>query len=274
MMDPDEALRRLVRWFGVRAGGVVVAFSGGVDSTLVAMAAHKALKDSAVAVTVKTDFMTQGEIEEAASAAEGIGIEHRVLRLTLPEEVKANLPDRCYRCKSLILRALKEYAEGRGGMTVVDGTNSDDLRLRRPGLRALREEGVSSPLAEMGLGKADVRAISKVLGLDHDKPSSPCLATRFPIGSAIEPRELEAVAEAEEFIRGLGFLEVRVRARGWMAKIEVGKGELERMMGKGTYRRVASRLRRMGFKEVALDLEGYVPEAEREGRPNGRKERD
>lgn len=272
-MDAGEALQRLVGWFeGKGRRGAVVAFSGGVDSTLVAMAARRALGGSAVAVTVKTEFMTEGEISEAALVAEGIGLEHRVLAVDLPADVRANPPDRCYRCKRLIMRRLKAYAEELGGMIVVDGTNRDDLRLHRPGLRALAEEGVSSPLAELGFGKADVRAISEGLGLDHEKPSSPCLATRFPIGTTIEAKGLEAVARAEAYIRSLGFRQVRVRSRGGMAKVEVGKGEMVRMLEGRTRRQVASRLRSLGFGEVALDLDGYVPEEEREAqRGRGRK---
>jgi uncharacterized protein len=263
-MDPDEPFNWLIRWFRGRVeGGVVVAFSGGVDSTLVALAAREALKDSALAITVRTEFMTPGEIRGAISVAKGLGIKHRVLRLSLPGEIRANPPDRCYLCKRLILKKLKAYAERHGQSLVVDGTNFDDLQSRRPGLRALREEAIASPLAELGLGKGDVREISKRLGLDYAKPSSPCLATRFPTGHIIGRRELEAVAKAEEYVRGMGFSQVRVRVRGGMAKIEVEEGGLARMMENGMYKRVASELRRMGFNEVALDLEGYTPEGDR-----------
>jgi len=262
-MDPEESLQRLIRWFRERGeGGVVVAYSGGVDSTLVALAAHEALKDSALAIMVKTEFITPGEIREAISVAKGLGIRHRVLRLSLPKEVRANPPDRCYHCKKLILRKLRAYAERNGYSLLVDGTNFDDIHSQRPGLRALREEATASPLAELGWGKGDVREISRQMGLDYGKPSSPCLATRFPPNHVIERRELEAVAEAEGHIRSMGFSQVRVRAREGMAKIEVEEGGLERMMENGRFRRVVSALKGMGFKEVALDLEGYVPEGE------------
>lgn len=262
MNEPDVALQQLIHWFRGRAeGGVIVAFSGGVDSTLVAAAAHGAVKDSALAITVETEFMTKGEIRQAISTAKALGIRHRVLRLSLPAEMMANPPDRCYRCKGLIMRGLKEYARRHGQSLVVDGTNFDDLGSGRPGLKAIREEGIASPLAELGFGKREVRGMSKRLGLDGDRPSSPCLATRFPTGHHIAKAELEKVAKAEELIRAMGFTQVRVRVRGSLAKIEVGKEELGRMMEGGRHGSVASELKKLGFEEVALDLEGYVPES-------------
>lgn len=268
MRVAEGSLGRLVSWFRDRGGrGAVVAFSGGVDSTLVAAAARRALGDSAEAVTVRTDFMTGGEVAEAVSTAKELGIRHRVLRLRLPVTVRSNPPDRCYRCKRLIMRELKKHAKGQGKMLVVDGTNSDDLGSARPGLRAIREEGIASPLAELGLGKCEVREMSKALGLRHDKPSSPCLATRFPTGHRVTLREAERVAEAEDYVRGLGFAQVRVRVRGNLAKVEVGKDELVRMMDGGRHRLVAKELRGLGFEEVTLDLEGYVPEVSGDGSP-------
>jgi uncharacterized protein len=262
MMGPDESLWQLVQWFKGRAGGgVIVAFSGGVDSTLVAAAAHQAVKDSALAITVETEFMTKGEIMDAISVAQALGIGHRVLRLRLPVDMKANPPDRCYRCKSLIMKKLKGYAQKHNLSLVVDGTNFDDLGSKRPGLKAIKELGIASPLAELEYGKEEVREMSKLLGLDYNKPSSPCLATRFPTGHFIVIKELERVAKAEEFIRGMGFSQVRVRVRDGMAKIEVAKSELEKMMDDCKYDHVASELRRLGFEEVALDLDGYTPES-------------
>jgi uncharacterized protein len=256
------ALQRLISWFNERVeGGVIIAFSGGVDSTLVAAAAHKAAPGSALAITVETEFMTKREIREAVMAAKALGINHEVIRLKLPRAMISNPSDRCYRCKGLMMRSLNEYAEKHGQSLIVDGTNNDDIGSGRPGLKAIKEEGIASPLAELGFGKLEVRAMSKLLGLDHGKPSSPCLATRFQTGHHITEAELEMVEKAEEFVRAMGFSQVRVRVRGGLAKIEVGKSEIRRMMAGGRHSRVASRLKRLGFEEVALDLEGYEPEA-------------
>jgi len=269
-MEPDLVLSKLIRWFEERgSGGLIVAFSGGVDSTLVAAAARRALGNSALAITVETDFMAKGEKVEAASVAKALGIGHRVLPLSLPDDLRGNPADRCYRCKGLMMRALKGYAREHGQSLVVDGTNYDDLHSGRAGLRALREEGIASPLAELGLGKEEVRAVSKYLGLGSDRPSSPCLATRFPAGHRITRPEVERVAKAEEFLRGMGFREVRVRVRGSLAKIEVSKDELVRMMEEGRYGPVAAELKRLGFQEVTLDLEGYRPEPS-DGKTAGR----
>jgi len=264
-MEGDGSPEPLIRWFMKHgSGGVAVAFSGGVDSTLVAAAAEKAIGSSAMAITLMTDFMTPREIVEAVSVARRLGIRHRVLRIRLPQRIRDNPPDRCYRCKRLILGRAKAYAKRAGYALVVDGTNADDLRSGRPGLRAIEEEGVRSPLSELGIGKSGVRKISRTLGLDHGKPSSPCLATRFPVHHRIGGKELEAVARAEDYLRGLGFREVRVRVRDGLAKIEVERERVGELTGKGMRRDVVATLKAMGFREVTLDLTGYVPEDERE----------
>ena len=257
-MIPDNLMVRLTDWFenNVR-GGAVVAFSGGLDSTLVAAVAAKVLGKGAIAVTVRTDFVTAKDVEKASKEAKCIGINHEVLKVNLPTALKANPPDRCYKCKKLILIRLKEFARQRGFRTVVDGTNFDDLGTDRPGLRALEEERVRSPLAELGIGKAKIRMLSRDLGLDYTKSPNPCMATRFPLMHRITTRDIRRVDAAENFIRGLGFRQVRVRVFGDQAKIEVDPSDIPAILNGDVHLRIVRRLKDLGFKVVSLDLEGY-----------------
>jgi uncharacterized protein len=255
-MRADSALTKLMGWFKDK-GGVVVAFSGGLDSTLVATVAKRAMGKKAMAVTVKTEFMSKREIAEAKRAARSLGINHRAIDLRLPDSVRNNPPDRCYICKKHIISYLKELAGETGFDTVVDGTNYDDLRADRPGLRALQEEEIRSPLAELKIGKAQIRELSKMLGLDYTKPANPCLATRFPRGHRITSDEVEAVAAAEDFIRKMGFRIVRVRVYDGTAKIEVAREEIPAILKGNTLEKIKVEMKRLGFEDVTLDTEGY-----------------
>lgn len=257
-MDAEEALLKLTGWFLENGEkGVVVAFSGGVDSTLTAKVARNVFGNKAVAVTISMEFITKRELEDARRAAAGIGIRHCFVKLDLSERITRNPPDRCYQCKKLVLAAVKEFARELGIKTIVDGTNYDDLRTDRPGLRALKEEGVRSPLAELKIGKTLVRELSKELGLDYGKPSSPCLATRFPLNHRIIAGELEMVDEAESFIRSLGFKVVRVRSLDGFASIELGRDEIAKMSEGNNYGKTIEKLTSLGFTKVALDPKGY-----------------
>jgi uncharacterized protein len=251
-------LGKLEEWFKTNGScGIVVAFSGGLDSTLVAAVAYRVLGKRTIAVTISDEFITPKEGKCASKQADRIGIRHRLLELTLPKKLMDNPSDRCYRCKKLMIGKLKDFASENGYGIVIDGTNFDDLGTDRPGLRALKEERVRSPLAELGLGKTAIRQVSREMGLDYTKQPSPCLATRFEFGHLITKEKLQAVAEAEEFIRGLGYGQVRVRVLGDLAKIEVESSESGKLFENRTRGEVIERLKGLGFKHVAVDLEGY-----------------
>ncbi|MBC7112899.1 MAG: ATP-dependent sacrificial sulfur transferase LarE [Candidatus Methanomethyliales bacterium] len=254
-MTEDLDLIRLEDWFR-RVGRAVVAYSGGVDSTLVAFTAHRVLGDRSLAVTFRHRLVEREEVEGAIDLAKRIGLNHFVMDITLPESVMENPRDRCYICKKHIMGVLKSFARD-SGYEVVDGSNYDDFQEGRPGIRALKEEGIRSPLAELGIGKQRVREISRVVGLDYKKPSRPCLATRFPYGYRIRPEDLDMVASAENLLREEGFRVVRVRHLGGIAKIEVGSDEITKLLREEVRNRVAHGLKALGYKLVVLDLEGY-----------------
>lgn len=254
----SEDLVRLEEWFRkYGGGGAVVAYSGGIDSTLVAYVANKILGHRALAVTFRHQFTDNYEVEEAVDVAKRIGLNHLVIDLALPEILMGNPHERCYICKKHIMGRLRELAKELRYELLIDGTNYDDLSEERPGIRALREEGVRSPLVELGIGKGGVRVLSRTLGLDYRKPSRPCLATRFPYGYRITYEELNRVSSAERLLKNEGFRVIRVRHLGAMAKIEVGEDEIQRLLQENTRRKVIEGLRALGYEVVALDLEGY-----------------
>lgn len=251
-----DDLARLEDWFK-KVGSVVVAFSGGVDSTLVAYMASKVLGDRALAVTFRHRLVEESEVDEASDLAKEIGLNHLVMDLPLPESIMENPPDRCYLCKKSLMSRLRVFARDSGYDTVVDGTNYDDFNEGRPGIRALKEEGVRSPLAELEIRKERVREISRTLGLNYEKPSRPCLATRFPYGYRIRAEDLEMVASAENLLRMEGFKVIRVRHLGNTAKIEVGAEEIKKLLQDEIRDKITRGLRALGYRLVLLDLEGY-----------------
>ena len=246
---------------GLRArGGCLVAYSGGVDSTFLLTVARRALGDRAAAATVRTLFLDRAEVDDARRRAEAIGASHEIVELDLARspEVLANPPDRCYHCKRLVFSTLRRRADELGLPALLDATHADDLRERRPGVRALRELGVASPLAEAGLGKADIRALSAALGIEGaGRPSSPCLATRVPYGTAITPEKLRRISGAENVLRALGFAGTRVRDYGDLARIELQPADLERAALWPLRRGIVEPLLDLGYRYVTLDLAGY-----------------
>ncbi len=241
-------------------GGVAVALSGGVDSTLLARVAHDVLGDRMIAVTMRSAFVPARDLEEARAFTRAAGIAHVVVDadvLAVPG-VADNPPDRCYHCKRAVFARVAEAAAAHGISAVADGSNVDDLADYRPGHRALRELGVHSPLLEAGMTKADVRALSRELGLaTWDKPSAACLASRIPYGDRITQDKLDRVDAAEAALRELGLRNLRVRMHGDLARIEVPADDVARLAQPGTRERVVADIRAAGFTYVTLDLQGY-----------------
>ncbi len=242
-------------------GRVAVAFSGGVDSTVVAQAAHLALGDRAIAVTAVSDSLAAGELEEAEELARRIGIRHRVIRteeFADPNYVRNN-PDRCYFCKSELYGRLATLLAELGADAIASGANADDAGDHRPGMRAAAENGVRHPLQECGLGKDDVRALARAWGLPTwDKPATPCLSSRVAYGEEVTPERVRMIDGAEQWLRSRGLRLMRVRYhKGDLARIEVPVEELPRLAAPGLRDELIPAFRALGFKFVTLDLEGF-----------------
>jgi len=239
-------------------GNVLVAYSGGVDSTLLVFTAHAVLGDHCLAVLAVSDVHPSAEIDEARATARTLGLhleEAETYELADPR-FHANTTDRCYHCKAEMFGLLRTLARTRGIPWVLDGTNADDVSDQRPGRRAAAEYNVVSPLLEVGLHKDEIRHLSQQLGLPTwDKPQGACLATRFPYGTPITEQGLERVARAEAACRALGLRQVRVRTHGDVARIEVDATEMERAFALRD--QLAAAVRNAGFSYVAQDLEGY-----------------
>lgn len=262
---PLERSLALVRAQLEALGLVVVAYSGGVDSALVAALAVDRLGENALAITGVSPALAPHLREEARSQATWLGLRHQeVPTAELADPAYASNPeDRCYACKRELHGLLAPIAAAAGAAQVVDGVNLDDLGDHRPGLRAAREHGVLSPLAEVGIDKAGVRLLSRALGLPWwDKPAQPCLASRFPYGESISAGRLRRVAAAEDWLRQRGFTNLRVRSQGETARIELPAACLEeamqRLAGQALRAELVAAFLALGFQAVSLDLEGLV----------------
>ena len=241
--------------------GAVVALSAGVDSSLVAALARRALGDRVVAVTALSESLAPGEMEIAQKTATQIGIRHIIVRTDEVQNAnyKANPSNRCYYCKDTLYRELRRQADMSSFEAVLDGTQLDDLGDTRPGLLAAREAGVRSPLAEAGFSKKEVRETARLLGLDvWDKPAMPCLSSRIPHGDEITVQKLSQVGEAESIVKRLsGARDIRVRHHGTVATIEVCQEELPLFHQDGLKKQVEKELRRLGFTTVAIGPRKY-----------------
>lgn len=239
---------------------VIVAFSGGVDSTFLARAARDALGDRALLVTADSETYPEAELAEARRLAELLGMRHVVIRtreLENPDYAK-NPPDRCFFCKEELFNKFKPIAEAERVAHLVYGANLDDLGDHRPGMQAARVMGVQAPLIDARLSKAEIRELSRALELPTwDKPSFACLSSRFPYGDQITAEKLRQVDAAEAFLRDLGFRQFRVRHHDKLARLEIPLEEIPRLWADGRDEKIAARFRELGYLYVAVDLLGF-----------------
>ena len=253
LLEKSRTLDELIR----RLGSVVVAYSGGVDSSFLADRAHQVLGPRALAVTAVSPSMSRRELTAARELATERGWQHESVETAevLREEYARNSADRCYWCKTELFSVLEPIAVRRGAVMAV-GTNVDDLSDIRPGLRAAREHSVEAPLATAGLAKDEIRTLAREAGLRvADKPASPCLASRFAYGVRVTPEGLERIDRAEEAVRSLGFEVFRVRDHGDLARVEVPADQIARAAS--LREEIESRLRALGWRYVTLDLTGF-----------------
>ncbi|MBN2185107.1 MAG: ATP-dependent sacrificial sulfur transferase LarE [Candidatus Krumholzibacteriota bacterium] len=257
-MDEDklDTLKKIIK----EKGPVAIAFSGGVDSTFLLGIASGVLGKDLLAVTVSSDFMFTKEIEEAKTAAAGFGVDHVMIDIELSdiERFVDNPPGRCYHCKKHLFSKISEAAGERGFSIVCDASNIDDETDYRPGMRALEELGILSPLREAGLTKEDIRYFSKEMGYGTwDSPAMACLATRIPYNEEITLEKLKRIEKAEEYLRSAGFEMNRVRCHGDLARIEVAPEKVMLLLEPGLLRKVVERFKEFGFLYVTVDAEGY-----------------
>lgn len=256
LQEKNEGLRKLLAGYGRLA----VAFSGGVDSSFLLAAAAEVLGDQVLAVTAAPVFVPQRELAEAEAFCRERGIRQAVIpaeRLNI-ESFRHNPPDRCYHCKKEIFSRIRRAASEEGFRILAEGSNLDDTGDYRPGMRAVRELGVVSPLLEAGLTKAEIRELSRQMSLPTwEKPSFACLASRFVYGETITDEKLRMVDRAEQLMLDMGFRQFRVRIHGNLARIELLPEELPRAMEEENRRRISEKLKEYGFSYVTMDLTGY-----------------
>ena len=241
-------------------GSIAVAYSGGVDSNFLLKVAKDTLGDKVIAVTLNAMMHSNVEIEEAKEYAKSFGVKHIVVNIDNfeIEEFLENGPKRCYYCKMEVFKTIKKIAKENNIDYVVDGTNLSDLGDYRPGLKALEELNIISPLKESGLTKDDIRALSKDMGLaTHNKSAFACLATRIPYGTRITEDMLRMIEKGEQYLIELGFSQFRVRHHGDIARIEVEKAEIHKFFSNDILEKTNNKFKEIGFKYTTLDMNGY-----------------
>lgn len=253
----SEKYNKLVKYLK-NLGSAAVAFSGGVDSTFLLAAAREALSDKVVAFTVKSPYIPDWEIQEARQLADKLNAKHMVTETEIDDSIKHNPENRCYLCKKLIFTRLISEARKLNINYVIEGTNSDDTKDFRPGIKALRELNIKSPLLENKITKEDIRYFSRLLNLETwDKPAYACLLTRIPYNTRIRNDELRRVEHAEVFLMALGFKGVRVRSHDKLARIELNKEQITDIFQDSIRDKITNKFREIGYKYITVDIEGY-----------------
>lgn len=237
---------------------VVLAFSGGVDSTFLLKVSKEALGDNVKAVTILSPYIPKWEIAEAKELVSGLGVKHEIVEAPIIDEIRNNPENRCYLCKKAVFSMIEEVAKREGYNYVIDGTNFDDIGDYRPGLKALAELEVKSPLLECKLTKAEIRSYSKELKLNTwDKPPYACLLTRIPYGNELKVEDFEKIENAEKYMMSIGFRAIRVRCHGNLARIEVDRKDRSKLFDEELLDTISEKIKGFGFKYVSLDLQGY-----------------
>ena len=266
-----DRLRELLREMKL----AVLAYSGGVDSSLLLRAASEVMGPQLIAVTAVSDTFPQGELEAAQTFVRSLGVTHRIMhtRELDNEHFVQNSPERCFHCKTELFEKLAALALTEGIPFILDGSNTDDLKDYRPGRRAAEKYSVRSPLAEAEISKSDVRRLARLLKLPQwDKPSLACLSSRIPYGTRITGDIINQVQQAENCLHGFGFRQVRVRHHGDTARIELDKNDFSRLLGGDAADRVVASLKELGYTYVSLDLAGYRTGSMNEGLPSAGSE--